>query len=71
MLGKLYYIGVRKELNIGTCTECIYICGSSLTSVITNPFLHKKEERTPSNVRLILLPFLVFALCTYHLLHSL
>jgi len=68
MLGKPYYVGVRKELNIDTCTECIYICGSSVTSVITNPFLHKKEERTPSNVRLILLPFLVFALFIYYIL---
>lgn len=66
MVEKPDYIGIRKELNVDTCAECIYVCWISVTSsVVTNPSLHKKDERTPANVRLSLLPFLAFAICTY------
>jgi hypothetical protein len=72
MVEKLDYIGIREELNINTCTEYIYVCWISVTSsVVTNPFLYKKDERTPSNLRLSFLPILAFAICTVHIAYSL
>jgi hypothetical protein len=62
MVEKPDYTRIRKELNVDTCTGGICKCLSSVaTSVVTNPFLHKKEEGTPSNVRLSLLPIPAFA----------